>query len=235
MNFSVIYASCRPAEIRKHFDLWRSVTVNPHQVEFIVTVDELDPASQEAAREIAGSTASREFSDVKVVIVPSPSRNCIVAWNTAARIATGKVFMVTSDDFKVPKNWDKSIWDLESPSHGKEWKNAPYIIHTDDGHTSIRHDIFTFPIMTRAWYYKYGYIYHPSYVELFGDQELGCCGRRDNAVLEATHLKFEHIHYTVQKRKADEHDERHCTREAWNKDEANFNARKAANFPIQWP
>jgi len=230
----------------KHFALWQQQTKNLSNCEFIFAVDELDPASTKMANHIAESfNAVRNIPDspkwhnVQVCVVPAPARNCIIAWNTAARMAQGKVFMVTSDDFTIFPGWDETFDSLKCPcamaTPWSPWWEHSHVVHTNDGHTSVRHGICTFPIITMEWYKKHGYIYHPTYTELFGDQELCEVGYRDNAMISATDLTIEHHHYTVHKRGFDEHDERHSTRAAWNKDEANFNRRKALGFPVHDP
>jgi hypothetical protein len=228
MLFSVLYTSCRPKEIQKHIELWRDLTENPGEVEFILATDQLDPASTAVALEMAENEWPFRF---KTTIVPAPHRNCIIGWNHAAKEAHGHVLMATSDDFKPPLHWDTQLKNLTCGCGGPWWEHS-HVVHTNDGHTSIRHGICTFPIVTFGWYTKHSYIYHPSYVELFGDQELCEVAYRDNAMIRAHHLYFEHIHYTVQKRTADEHDEKHANRRAWNIDEATFNKRKSLDFPI---
>jgi hypothetical protein len=237
--FSIIYATCRPQEIPKHFAHWQERTKDLSQCEFIFAIDELDPVSMKVADDIVCSFEhwrnqpdGPKWNNVKVCVVPKPAQNCIVAWNTAARMAEGKVFMVTSDDFTVPAGWDDEMRALKcSCDQSIPWWEHSHVVHTDDGHTSVRHGICTFPIITMEWYKKHGYVYHPSYTELFGDQELCTVGYRDKAMITALHLKITHHHYTVHKREFDKHDERHSTREAWNRDEANFNARKKLGFP----
>ena len=239
-RFSIIYASCRPKEIVEHYALWERHTKFLNNCEFIFAVDELDATSREAAQKIVDSCAEKAktngnwWTDVKLCVVPAPSRNCIVAWNTAAKVATGQVFMVTSDDFVIPFGWDETFSSLKcSCTLPGFWWEHPHVVHTNDGHTSIRHGICTFPIITRGWYRWTGYIYHPSYTELFGDQELCESGYQKKVMIPAHDIMIEHRHYTVHKRGFDEHDERHSTREAWNKDEANFLKRRAAGFPTE--
>jgi hypothetical protein len=245
--FSIIYATCRPQEILKHYAHWQERTKDLMSCEFIFAIDELDPASLAVAANLVANTVEKSrWGGLKLCVVPRPSRNCIIAWNTAAKIAEGKVFMVTSDDFTVPAGWDDWMCGLKCNCGTlcrdkiKEtglnrlttpWWEHSHVVHTDDGHTSLRHGICTFPIITMKWYKRHGYVYHPSYTELFGDQELCVVGYRDNAMISVPDLKITHLHYTVKKRGFDEHDERHSTREAWNRDEANFNHRKKLGFP----
>jgi hypothetical protein len=217
--------------------MWTKQTKVLKNCEFIFAVDELDPASIKVAEEIQAKDYSL-WHGIKIYIVPAPNRNCIVAWNTAAKIASGQVFMVTSDDFSIPAGWDETFTQLKCDCYQsgkiKEpsfWWEHPHVVHTNDGHTSVRHGICTFPIFTRGWYEMTKYVYHPSYTELFGDQELCEAGYKQKVMITAVDILIEHRHYTVHKRGFDEHDERHSTREAWNKDEANFLKRREAGFP----
>lgn len=241
--FSIIFASCRPSEIPKHLAHWETQTEDLSRCEFIIAVDELDPESTAAAKRITESYhvegARSNWHCIKLCIVPAPSRNCIVAWNTAAKMAEGKVFLVTSDDFEIPAGWDTYLANVKcscDDGNGNKlttpWWEYSHVVHTDDGHTSFRHGICTFPIITEAWYKERGYVYHPDYAELFGDQELCQSAYKEGAAICLVNLKFTHNHYTVHKREYDQVDERHNSREAWNKDEATYAKRKAAGFPV---
>lgn len=228
--FSILYASCRPKEIQKHLNQWLEKTNDLSAVEMILAVDELDTESVDELKAIVQNSANFKFGGLFCSITPAPHRNCIVAWNTAAKVASGKIIIATSDDFDIPKDWDVMLKNIRCNDEINWWDHY-HVVHTNDGFTSVVHGICTFPIVTRFWYEKYRYIYHPSYIELFGDQELCEVAYRDNAMIKAFHIDFTHRHYCNEKRPYDKVDEKHNSREAWVKDENNFKARKEAGFP----
>ena len=87
--FSVIYASCRASEIKKHVAQWIYKTENLNDIEFILVVDEVNPECVQEAL----SLASGSYHEVKVKIIPAPSKGSNLAFNEGAKLATGKILM----------------------------------------------------------------------------------------------------------------------------------------------
>src|ERR1051325_1576707 len=82
------------------------------------------------------------------------NKTAIEAINHAAKIATGDLLVVISDDFDCPEHWDTL---LLTELAGK----SDFCVKTDDG---LQPTLITLPIMDRIYYERYGYVYHPSYL-----------------------------------------------------------------------
>lgn len=116
----------------------------------------------------------------------SENRSAVDAINIAAKIATGDILMVLSDDFDCFDNWGVALLkELE----GKE----DFILKTQDG---IQDWIITMPIMDRKYYNRFGYVYYPEYLHMFCDTELSCVADLTGRKLTSK-LMFKHNHYSV--------------------------------------
>lgn len=116
------------------------------------------------------------------------NRSAIDAINHAAAIATGNILIQIADDFDCPPLWGKQI--LEATQGKTDW-----ILKTQDG---LQGWIITLPIMDRAYYERFGYIYYPEYLHLFSDTELTCVADLTGRKIESNIL-FKHNHYSVVK------------------------------------
>lgn len=91
----------------------------------------------------------------------------------------------------------------------------------------IRH-----PIVTRARYERYGYIFHPDYDGVFSDVEFEEVARRDGVIVEARHIMFMHKHKCLMPHLAiDEQYVRMNSNHAYRYGNNVFKRRKAAGFP----
>lgn len=154
------------------------------EVEFIIMLDEDDP-------ELKNYNAiykfdNKDYSYFRHYV--DNNKSSVEAINTAAKCALGDIFIVVSDDTEPLKCWDCV---LEKELAGK----TDFILKTQDG---IQPWIITQPILDRAYYNRFGYIYHPGYQHLFCDTELTCVadilGRKITS-----NLLFPHNHYSIGK------------------------------------
>ena len=81
------------------------------------------------------------------------NKNLVDAANNGAKICTGDLPILISDDFDCPENWDLLLLDAIKDKQD-------FVLKTFDG---IQKWIVTLPIMDRIYYEKQGYIYHPEY------------------------------------------------------------------------
>lgn len=114
------------------------------------------------------------------------NRSAVDAINHAAKVATGDIFIVVSDDTDCPENW---AVDLLKHLEGRD----DFIAKVSDG---IQPWIITMPIMDRKYYDRFGYVYYPEYLHMFCDTELSAVadmtGRRITIPME-----FKHLHYST--------------------------------------
>ena len=118
-----------------------------------------------------------------------PNKTAIEAINNAAKIATGDLFIVVSDDFSdPPEHWDSLL--LEEIG-GEE----DFVVKTQDG---IQKTLITLPILDRKYYNRFGYIYHPDFDHMASDVEFTAVAHMLGRVINSD-LMFEHLHYTTGK------------------------------------
>lgn len=174
MVISLLHPSrSRPSNSLITKSLWLNSTCPASvKVEFITSIDVDDPAR--------GLYLENGFCIV------NENRSAVDAINKAAEFSNGDILIVVSDDTECPPNW---VEQLLSVVEGK----TDWILKTQDG---IQPWIITMPVMDRAYYNRFGYIYHPDYLHMFCDTELSCVadltGRRITS-----DLVFKHNHYST--------------------------------------
>jgi hypothetical protein len=118
-----------------------------------------------------------------------PNKSAIEAINNAAAKTEWNVLIVVSDDFSEPPlNWDLKL--IEQLS-GK----SDFVVKTRDG---IHKLLVTMPIIDRAWYERYGYVYHPEYIHMGCDVELTAVAAMTGRLI-MSELEFPHLHYSTGK------------------------------------
>jgi glycosyltransferase involved in cell wall biosynthesis len=159
--------------------------------ELIVSIDE-DDNTEDYINLYSRNWLLDPNGPVKKRIIINKNRSAVDAINNAAKVATGDVLIVVSDDTEGFNHWDELL--LEAV----EFK-SDFILKTQDG---IQPWIITMPIMDRAYYNRFGYIYHPDYLHMFCDTELTCVADITGRKL-TSNLLFPHKHYSVTKEQPD--------------------------------
>lgn len=222
--FSLAYTTVRAKAVPDVVRLWNERSKFKDH-EWIITPDEGDTATTEAAQAACVSSVSASQCRSASVVVNKGSKDCNAGWNTAAAATTGKVIICVADDFLPPQNWDEALLNL-SP---KGWEDGEYVVKVSDGYVE---DIFVLSILTRARYEKFGYVFYPKYRSMFNDKEFGEVAKCDGVVILANSILFEHLHPDCGKRTRDEVDLVHASSERWKASEMLYNFRKARNFPL---
>lgn len=150
-------------------------------LELIVSLDEDDPQLTMYLERYLSSD-----------VIVNKNKSCVEAINKAAQKATGQILIVASDDTDMTPSWNKDIMEV---IEGK----IDWILKTQDG---IQPWIITMPIMDRAYYNRFGYIYHPDYLHMFCDTELTCVADITGRKI-TSNLLFPHKHYSVTKEQPD--------------------------------
>jgi hypothetical protein len=150
------------------------------------------------------------------------NHSAIEAINNAAKIATGDLFVVISDDMDCFLGWDTA---LLAELAGK----SDFVLKTQDG---IQKTLVTLPIMDRVWYERYGYILEPGYSHMYSDQELTAVAAMTGRLLYSD-LLFEHKHYMVGKAPMDETYKRSAA--TYPQGLVHFEGRRKNNFGIENP
>lgn len=206
MKISLILPSRnRPEKALAASNKWRSAA--GLDCEFILSLDHDDTKLDEYLESINCS---------KLI---SENRSAVDAINNAAKVATGDVLVVMSDDFDCPANWAMQIVDA---TDGK----TDWIAKTPDG---IQKWIITLPIMDRVYYNRFGYVYHPDYLHMFCDTELTCVADLTGRKIDLT-IPFNHEHYSTGKSVKDEVSIKADA--TWNQGEKLFIERAKRNFDL---
>lgn len=156
-------------------------------VEYLLSLDQDDPELEEYVR-LYSSNWMLDPNNPKApkTLITNPNRSAVDAINNAAKVATGDILIVISDDWVLPQNW---AVDILKASEGK----TDWIMKTPDG---IQKWMITLPILDRAYYNRFGYIYHPDYLHMFCDTEISCVADLTGRKIEAD-IRFKHIHYST--------------------------------------
>lgn len=187
-------------------------------IEYILSVDSSDPKL-------------RQYYDlwnnnvtIDSIIFCNDNKSAIQAINVAAEISTEDLIVVVSDDFDCPENW---VEKLLTSILGKVKSSDAFIVKTQDG---IQPVIITLPILSRAYYEKFGYVYFPEYDHLFCDTEMTAVAEMTGKVVQSD-VMFRHNHYMVGGMKKDAINEKNNA--TWQQGEKLFNERKAINFGLK--
>ena len=198
----------RPKKMFETLQSW--IKKSAYQNEIILSIDSDDPTIDEYFE---------LFQDINVIRVVSNNRSAVDAINRAAAVAQGDIFIVVSDDFDCPERWDEQI--LKAVEGKKD-----FIIKTFDG---IQKWIITMPIMDRAYYNRFGYIYFDQYKHMFCDTEITCVADMLGRKIDLNIL-FPHNHYSIGKSVKDEVSDK--ADKTWNQGEALFIDRASKDFGL---
>src|SRR6185312_3169539 len=176
-KISIIHPSrSRAEQAHKTCTNWLDKATNPHEIEYILSVDISDP-------DLAYYYGKFDWPTTNICV--NDNKTAIEAINNAAKQATGNLLIVVSDDFDCPEHWD--AW-LTDALEGKE----DFVVKTDNG---LQPWIVTLPIMDRKYYERFGYIYYPGYNHLFCDTEMSMVGTLLGRTITLP-IKFPHLHYS---------------------------------------
>lgn len=185
MKFSLLHPSrSRPDKSLEATQDWMN-TRQSHEVELIVSVDESDP-DKDRYYDIY-----HKKPNTRVII--RNNRSAVDAINNAAKVSTGDILIVVSDDTGCIRNWDNII---AQAVFGK----TDFILKTYDG---VQKWIITMPIIHRDYYNRFGYIYHPDYTHMFCDTELTHVADITKKVIWRNDIEIKHFHYSVTKQPRD--------------------------------
>lgn len=129
--------------------------------------------------------------DGSVLLAVNSNRYCSVDnWNCAAKASSGRVIILNADDFFPPPSWDRKLLEVIPDL------NSEYIIHVSTGcpDQAWEDRLISLGIISRALYERWGYALYPEYESMESDVDFTERGYRENVVIEARHLLFEHRH-----------------------------------------
>lgn len=185
-KISIIHPSYnRPQWAAETAKKWLSQVDKPEGLEYILSIDEKDPAKDWYLQ------AFYEIPEVEVII--NPNQNMIEAANHGARLSTGDILILVSDDFDCFPLWDR--W-IRNVTRGRE----DWTLKVPDGYR-VNYYLQTLPIMDRTYYNRFGYIYNPIYTHMWSDTEASTVGYMLGKMLVVPDGEdvpiFKHNHYTA--------------------------------------
>lgn len=179
MKFSIIHASYgRPELALDTYNKWINNFSFTNDIEYILSLDRSDPKFNIYEKLFAGNRF--------YYINENETNTSVSAINNAAKISSGGIIVVISDDFESAYNWDLQV--SNAVKGEKDW-----ILKTQDG---TQPWIITLPIMDRKYYQRFGYVYYPEYAHMFCDSQLTHVADLLGRKLTSS-LLFKHNHYSV--------------------------------------
>lgn len=210
-KISVIHPSRgRPEMALNTFIKWHS-KADDRCFQYIISIDESD---------LSKSQYIETWNNTCLIV--SDNKSAIEAINNAAKVATGDILIVVSDDFDCPEHWDTL---LLAELAGKE----DFLVKTDDG---LQKTLVTLPIMDRKYYNRFGYIYHPDYGHMHADEEMTIVALMFGRYIKSD-LVFPHHHYTTGAMQMDEINVKNNN--TWAHGQATLDRRALNNFGIENP
>jgi hypothetical protein len=188
MRFTLIHPSrSRPEKSRATINSWfiraTCEAIDNNEIELLVSLDSDDPRILDYYDEYPSH-----------VIIEGDNKSSIEAINKAAAKSTGDILIVVSDDSSCPDRWDEIILNA---IEGK----SDFLLRVSDG---IQKRTCTLPIMDRAYYNRFGYIYNPIYSHSWADTELTDVAYQLGRIIVRNDIVFPHLHPEVTKEPKDD-------------------------------
>ena len=201
-NFSILHAAKRFPAWESVYKDWCEKTLNPEQCEYIVSVHVNDadklPQSLFSLDPTVSALSDGTRGTIPLKILIQQHRDCCVDnWNFAARESRGAILVTSADDLFPPPMWDADI-SAVMPADKSE-----FIIATDNGPHSSK-TLISHPIMSRALYNRWGYLFYPEYESVYADDDLTEHANLEGVVVNAQHIVFDHRHPLFGRGKMDE-------------------------------
>lgn len=176
---------CRPLKSYETTRKWLA-SAGIDDVEVIVSIDEDEPMLQGYLDKYQG----RE----KIRLIVNDNKTSVQAINQAAKVASGDIMIVASDDTDCPENWAHLIL---MATEGK----SDFVLKTFDGAQTW---IVTMPVLDRVYYNRFGYVYYPEYQHQFCDTEFTHVADVTKKIIWRNDILFRHLHYSVLKEQKDD-------------------------------
>ena len=195
---------------------WMQNAIHKSSIEYILSIDNNDPTLYDY-----NWMFSHEY-DTKIKY--NNNWSAMEAINVVAPQSIGNLIVVVSDDFDCFEGWDEYLL-----SHLQG--DSDYIVKTSDGYMNSDW-LITLPIMDRAYYNRFGYVYHPEYKHMWSDTEMTTVGHMLGKIvdLQNSNAVFKHRHYTINEMQKDAVNEKNDA--TWNQGKSLFLERFDKDFDL---
>jgi len=162
------------------------------------------------------------------VVVNNQRDSAIDNWNAAAEMATGDVLIIGADDFYPPAGWDEQLTNF---IHAQNlFVEFMLRVSTGSPHTDLPGRNMPHPIMSRALYKRWGYVFPPMYESMYSDNDNTERAELEGVVWDALHIQFRHEAAVLGKAEKDAVYRKQNREEAYRQGAAMLEQRRAANF-----
>lgn len=180
MKISILHPSrSRPLQALDTMVHWLQHITYPQMWEYILSVDSNDP-------ELEGYKALGISGMQNIRMIVNDNHNIVEASNQAARLSSGDIIILVSDDFFCFPGWNVAITEALRGKSG--------VLKTYDG---IQRWIVTLPILSRDYYEEQGYLWHPSYEHMFSDSDMTHKADLQKKLIIRNDIVFHHNHYST--------------------------------------
>ena len=208
---------------------WLAAADNPARVEYLLGVDDDDPALAEYVRLF--TTNEQQNSHANCSIIVARSRTIITAMNNLALEAapSSEIMISVSDDVWPQKGWDTR---LLSESQDISNLSTPRFFGVGDGVNEF--GAFVIYVANRAYYNRLGWVLCPEYDGLYADSEMSRVAKLTGTLKPCPGLRFEHQHFSKSPtpEELDATYQRHNNSESQKRNWAIFERRLAKSFDI---
>ena len=169
----------------KVLEKYVNTSSDPKRVHYLISYDEDDATMTDMV-----ITKSKQIAGKHITMVSGISDNKIHACNRDVNEFKGKwdVIILASDDMIPQVNgWDRII----ETAMMANFSNLDGVLWFNDGHQDR---ISTFCIMGKAYYDRFGYLYHPDYISLFCDNEFTEVAQKLGRIKYYPNVIFFHEH-----------------------------------------
>jgi hypothetical protein len=213
--FSLCHATARLPGWKEAAAQWLQKADFPSQLEYVLVTEKLDLGLEDLFLKV--EPYNRYYTDCP------GSRGGTDQWNKAAWVSRGKVLVKVADDFFPCDHWDTELLKV-IPNLDEPW--VVDVDNQDNAYPLIAH-----AILTRAYYDKFGYLEHPDYSHQMADTEFSDVARASGRVIDARHLKFQHLTPDAGVPMDDVYARFRGNAEALNRAREIYERRKAAGYP----
>ncbi len=194
-EFSLIHASYKSqGQAKKIRDYWLNMARNPHVIEHCLGFEEQDQqVRDEFGLDLGNFGKSFDGLTGYVTTKSDSSPSAIRNWNAAAKMSSGKILIAIADDLVPNLYWDEQLLEIISGDQAfrKLWvvSDARCSLKLNNLHRDIlpRH-----PVITRALYESYGFIFDPRYTTVGPDDEWLLEGIKNSFLSDARSVEFHH-------------------------------------------
>jgi len=227
MKISLLHPSRgRPVLAFKAFNEWISMADNPKEIEYIMVLDDDDPAIPAYKEELLKITVD---SVGQLLFHIGETRSIIEALNKASQLMcdTSELIIGVTDDMGSYKSWDTLLLEILKPYDNFK---DPKFIGVSDGIGAFGRMLNL--VINRAWFIRVGHILYSEYTGCYADDDMRETAKRLNSIIEAPHILFQHRHYSLGLTPHDSIYDRHNNYESIQKNLQVFLRRQARNFDL---